>query len=53
MAPVPTWVVAGEKVLFSAVQSIIAAIVVFPLVYWIPAHRRRWPSTGRCWWPSW
>ena len=38
MAPVPIWVVAGEKVLFSAVQSIIAAIAVFPLVYWIPAH---------------
>ncbi|CAB4702018.1 unannotated protein [freshwater metagenome] len=37
MAPVAIWVVALEKVCFSAVQSIIAAIAVFPLVYWIPA----------------
>lgn len=37
MAPIATWVVAAEKVCFSAVQSVIAAIAVFPLVYWIPA----------------
>ena len=37
MAPVAIWVVALEKICFSAVQSVIAAAAVFPLVYWIPA----------------
>jgi ABC-2 type transport system permease protein len=37
MAPIAIWVVAGEKICFSAVQSVIAACAVFPLVYWIPA----------------
>ncbi len=37
MAPVAIWVVAAEKICFSALQSIIAAAAVFPLVYWIPA----------------
>jgi ABC-2 type transport system permease protein len=38
MAPIAIWVVALEKICFSAVQSIIAACAVFPLVYWIPAQ---------------
>lgn len=38
MAPVPISLVAFEKVAFSAIQSILAAIVVFPLLYLIPAE---------------
>lgn len=37
MAPLPVAMVAMEKVVFSAVQSVIAAAAVFPLVYLIPA----------------
>jgi len=36
MCPLPVAFVALEKVVFSALQSIIAAIVVFPLAYYIP-----------------
>ena len=39
MCPLPIAAVAIEKICFSAVQSVIAAAVVFPLAYWIPVHR--------------
>lgn len=47
MCPLPVAAVAIEKILFSAMQSIIAAIVVFPLAYYIPstpvvAHVNNW-----------
>lgn len=37
MAPLPVAAVAIEKIVFSAVQSVIAAAAVFPLIYFIPA----------------
>jgi ABC-2 type transport system permease protein len=37
MAPVPVWVLAVEKVLFGAAQSVGAGLVVLPLVAFIPA----------------
>jgi ABC-2 type transport system permease protein len=37
MCPLPVAFVALEKVVFSALQSLIAAIVVFPLAYYIPS----------------
>lgn len=37
MAPVPVAVVGIEKILFGAAQSLLAGIVVFPLVYLVPA----------------
>ena len=48
MCPLPVAAIAIEKMCFSAVQSIIAAIVVFPLAYYIPstpvvAHVWNWP----------
>jgi ABC-2 type transport system permease protein len=48
MCPLPVAAVAIEKIVFSAMQSIIAAIVVFPLAYYIPstpviAHVNSWP----------
>jgi ABC-2 type transport system permease protein len=48
MCPLPVAAVAIEKICFSAVQSIIAAAVVFPLAYYIPstpvlAHVSSWP----------
>ncbi len=48
MCPLPTSFVAVEKIIFSALQSIIAAAVVFPLAYYIPstpvhAHVGSWP----------
>jgi ABC-2 type transport system permease protein len=47
MCPLPVAAVAIEKICFSAVQSIIAACVVFPLAYYIPstpvvAHVSSW-----------
>jgi ABC-2 type transport system permease protein len=47
MCPLPVAAVAIEKICFSAVQSIIAAVVVFPLAYYIPstpvvAHVSSW-----------
>src|ERR1700744_4615 len=36
MCPLPVAFVALEKVVFSAMQSIIAACIVFPLAYFIP-----------------
>ncbi len=37
MCPLPVHAVAIEKVCFSALQSIFAALLVFPLAYYIPA----------------
>lgn len=37
LSPIPAWTVGLEKVLFGAAQSLIAALLVFPLGYWIPA----------------
>jgi len=37
MSPLPITWVAIEKIVFSAVQSLLAALVIFPLVYFIPA----------------
>ena len=48
MCPLPVWAVAVEKIVFSALQSMIAAAIVFPLAYYIPstpvhAHIGSWP----------
>ena len=48
MCPLPVWAVAGEKIVFSAMQSVIAAAIVFPLAYYVPstpvqAHVNSWP----------
>jgi ABC-2 type transport system permease protein len=37
MCPLPVWAVAVEKVCFSAMQSIIGALLVIPMAYYIPA----------------
>lgn len=37
MCPLPLWAVALEKVLFSAMQSVIAALLVIPMAYYVPA----------------
>ena len=47
MCPLPVWAVAAEKIVFSAIQSVIAACIVFPLAYYIPttpvqAHVSNW-----------
>jgi ABC-2 type transport system permease protein len=39
MCPLPVPAVAFEKICFSAVQSVIAACVVFPLAYYVPSIR--------------
>ncbi len=48
MAPLPIALVSFEKVVFSTFQSVLAAVVVFPLLYLIPAepvsvHISSWP----------
>jgi ABC-2 type transport system permease protein len=48
MCPLPIGAVAIEKIVFSAIQSVFAAVVVFPLAYYIPstpvlAHVNSWP----------
>jgi len=48
MAPLPIALVSLEKVVFSTFQSVLAALVVFPLLYVIPAepvsvHIASWP----------
>lgn len=48
MCPLPVAAVAAEKVCFSAIQSILAALLVLPLAIWIPAtpvyaHVASWP----------
>ena len=37
MCPLPLWAVALEKVCFSAMQSIVGALLVIPMAYYIPA----------------
>ena len=48
MCPLPLWAVALEKVCFSAMQSIIAALLVIPMAYYVPAKpvRARTCTTG-------
>lgn len=48
MCPLPVAAVAIEKICFSAVQSMVAAAIVFPLAYYVPstpvvAHVGSWP----------
>lgn len=48
LAPIPNWLVAVEKIVFGAVQGVIAGLAVFPLVYLVPAtpvdmHVASWP----------
>ena len=48
MSPLPVSWVAIQKIVFSALQSIIAALAIFPLIYFIPAtpvevHVYSWP----------
>jgi len=37
MCPLPLWAVALEKIVFSAFQSILGALLVIPMAYYIPA----------------
>jgi ABC-2 type transport system permease protein len=37
MCPLPIAAVAAEKIIFSAIQSVLAAALVFPLAYYIPS----------------
>jgi len=39
LAPLPVWGVALEKITVGALQAVLAALVVFPFVYLIPAKR--------------
>ena len=48
MCPLPVAAVAMEKICFSAIQSVIAALIVFPLAYYVPATH---PSTHVSSWP--
>lgn len=50
LAPVPVWMVGVGKIAAGAIQSVLAAIVVFPVVYLVHArgaapsvHIRNWP----------
>ncbi|MDP9050904.1 MAG: ABC transporter permease [Acidobacteriota bacterium] len=48
MCPLPVAAVAIEKIVFSALQSVVAAAIVFPLAYYVPttpvvAHVTSWP----------
>ena len=48
MCPLPVAAVALEKIVFSAMQSVIAAAIVYPLAYYVPAvhpatHVNSWP----------
>ncbi len=48
MAPVPVWLIGLEKIVFGAIQSLISALIVFPLVILIPStpvqvHVANWP----------
>ncbi len=48
LAPIPNWLVAVEKMVFGAIQGIVAGLAVFPLVYLVPAtpvdvHVHSWP----------
>jgi len=35
MAPLPTWLVAVEKIVFATLRALIAAVLMFPLGYWV------------------
>jgi ABC-2 type transport system permease protein len=48
MCPLPVPFVAIEKICFSAVQSVIAACIVYPLAYYVPAVH---PTTHVASWP--
>ena len=48
MCPLPVAAVASEKIVFSAMQSVIAACIVYPLAYYVPAVH---PSTHVTSWP--
>ena len=50
LAPIPVWVVGAEKIVAGAIQAILAAIIVFPIVVRCtpPATRRTSTSTN---WP--
>jgi ABC-2 type transport system permease protein len=48
MCPLPVPAVAMEKICFSALQSMMAAAIVFPLAYYIPATH---PATHVASWP--
>lgn len=37
MCPLPVWAVAAEKVCFSALQSILSALIVLPLAIYVPS----------------
>jgi ABC-2 type transport system permease protein len=48
LAPLPNWLVASEKIVFAAVQGVVAGLFVFPLLYLVPAtpvdiHVQSWP----------
>ncbi len=48
MCPLPVYAVAVEKVCFSSIQSILAALLVLPLAYYVPStpvllHVSSWP----------
>lgn len=48
LAPIPNWLVALEKLVFGALQGVLAGLAVFPLVYLVPAtpvdvHVHSWP----------
>jgi ABC-2 type transport system permease protein len=48
MCPLPVPFVAIEKICFSAVQSVVAACIVYPLAYYVPAIH---PTTHVASWP--
>jgi ABC-2 type transport system permease protein len=48
MCPLPVPFVAIEKICFSAVQSVVAACIVYPLAYYVPATH---PTTHVASWP--
>ncbi len=48
MAPLPAWAVGFEKIVYGALNGLISAVIVFPLVYLVPAtpvsvHVGNWP----------
>jgi ABC-2 type transport system permease protein len=48
MCPLPVPFVAIEKICFSAIQSVVAACIVYPLAYYVPATH---PTTHVASWP--
>ncbi len=35
LAPLPTWLVAVEKIVFSTMRALVAAVLMFPLGWWV------------------